>query len=158
MRDSHLVFNKHSGAVDAVTALQSETYVTGGQDGNLHVWSADCGRPIASVSQAHGSSWISALSCHRNSDFVMSGASDGFVRCWKLTSSNAVSGSKKRKRAENMALQPLQCLPISGVINQIAESERYWVCAVGQEHRLGRWERHAQAKHGISIIRKPRTS
>ncbi len=155
MRDSHLVFNKHSAAVDAVTALQAETYITGSQDGTLLAWSSECGRPIASVANAHGESWISALSCHRNSDFILSGSSDGLVRCWKLASSSSSAGTKKRKRAEKLEFQALQSLPVPGVVNQIVESDRYWVCAVGQEHRLGRWERHTESKHGISIIRKP---
>ena len=42
--DSHLVFAKHTSSADAVCALDNETFVTGGQDGSMHVWGTGSGR------------------------------------------------------------------------------------------------------------------
>ncbi len=161
MQDTHLVFNRHTAPVDAVTALQADKFVTGSQDGDVHVWSADSGKPIASALSPHGANrWISALGCVRNSDFILSGSSDGFLRTWRLTNgSRAAAASKtgavKRKAGGNRwTLEEGQTISMPGVINQICESNNFFVCAVGQEHRLGRWERVKDAKHGINIVKK----
>ena len=46
-------------------------------------------------------------------------------------------------------------IPIHGYINDIAigPEGRFCVAAVGQEHRLGRWDRVPKAKNRFAIIR-----
>lgn len=48
-------------------------------------------------------------------------------------------------------------IPIHGYINDIAigADGRFCIAAVGQEHRLGRWDRVAKAKNRFTIIKLP---
>lgn len=71
----------------------------------------------------------------------VSGSCDGCVRLWQ-TNPNA------RK------LQQINSISIGGFINGLtfnADGTKLYV-AVGQEHRLGRWWRHKDAKNNIVIV------
>ncbi len=49
---------------------------------------------------------------------------------------------------------------VSGVVNGLAlgQSGRVMVAGVGQEHRMGRWTRHSDARNGLLVVRLPITS
>lgn len=69
------------------------------------------------------------------------GSCDGFIRLWQVT--------------ENYrTLKPMFCIPIRGFVNSLvfnADGTKLFA-AIGQEHRLGRWWRLADAKNHILII------
>lgn len=93
--------------------------------------------------------WITALKTIPYSDVILSGSWDGSLRAWKV--------SEDRKKIESVGI--VGSVPASevvdseggreirGVINDIAVFERgdrgkdgvCIVCAVGKEHRFGRW-------------------
>jgi ribosomal RNA-processing protein 9 len=51
-------------------------------------------------------------------------------------------------------IETLAAIPIHGFINgiSIGPKARFCVAAVGQEHRLGRWQRVARARNRVAII------
>ena len=58
------------------------------------------------------------------------------------------------QRMDERGLEPLEKIPIHGFINGIAigPRARFCVAAVGQEPRLGRWDRVPRAKNRLAII------
>ena len=59
------------------------------------------------------------------------------------------------QKLDNRGMEPLSKIPIHGFVNGIAmgPKARYCVVAVGQEPRLGRWNRVARAKNRFGIVR-----
>lgn len=112
-------------------------------------------KPIFTKFKAHGSessSWICSLAAIPHSDLFASGSNDGFIRLWKL------SPTKK-------SFSPLFSIPMTGFINALQFTEIsdplepgkkkdvYLIAGIGQEHRLGRWERINKAKNSVKIIK-----
>lgn len=48
-------------------------------------------------------------------------------------------------------------MPVEGFVNGLAVSStgKFLVAAVGQEHRLGRWEHNKKARNEICVVRLP---
>jgi ribosomal RNA-processing protein 9 len=69
---------------------------------------------------------------------------DGYLRFWRVIADERESGIK-----------PLDAIPIHGFINGIAMGPggKFCVAAVGQEPRMGRWDRVPRAKNRFAIIR-----
>ena len=88
--------------------------------------------------------WVSALATLHNTDTVITGSRDGWVRVWKV-------GEGFRSITE------VHKVAVSGFVNSLAISGcGGWVVAgVGQEHRLGRWWRDKAAKNKVVIIKVP---
>ena len=63
-----------------------EYFISGGDDGAINYWSTKRKKPICVVRNAHGGTWITAISALINSDVFISGAADGFIRVWRPTS------------------------------------------------------------------------
>jgi ribosomal RNA-processing protein 9 len=119
----------------------------------ISLWSVVKKKPIFTKFKAHGSetsSWICSLAAIPHSDVFCSGSNDGFIRLWKLSS------SKK-------SFSPLLSIPMAGFINALQFTEIfdplvkkksiYLIAAIGQEHRLGRWERIQKVKNSVKIIK-----
>lgn len=53
------------------------------------------------------------------------------------------------------SIDPIGKVPLHGFVNDIAIASdgRFCVAAVGQEHRLGRWDRVSKSKNRFTIIR-----
>lgn len=105
-------------------------------------------KPLCVQAFAHGKSlenneanWISAIATYTNTDLVASGSCDGFIRVWKLE-------SHFRKCVQIMEI------PVPGFVNALAFTPdgNHLIAALGQEHKLGRWWRIAQAKNCIAVI------
>lgn len=68
--------------------VNEDWFVTGGEDGDLALWFALKKKPAVMVPAAHGrgsagtARWLTALACLRQSDLILSGSSDGYVRLW----------------------------------------------------------------------------
>jgi ribosomal RNA-processing protein 9 len=142
-QESQLLFRAPPAAVslDAIAAVAPSTVLTGSQDGSLALWSTDKKRPQDSARGAHGGSWISAVAALYPTDLVASGSSDGYVRFWQ-------TGLK------NSTLTPAFAVPVTGWVNGLAigRRARFAVAAVGQEHRLGRWDRVQEARCGVHVL------
>ncbi|XP_055713477.1 U3 small nucleolar RNA-interacting protein 2 [Phlebotomus papatasi] len=146
--ESQLVYNGHSGNIDSVRLINEENFLSCGDDGSLCVWSTMKKKPLCVQALAHGKSpenneanWISAIATYTNTDLVASGSCDGFIRVWKLE-------SHFRKCVKIMEI------PVPGFVNALAFTPdgNHLIAALGQEHRLGRWWRIAQAKNCIAVI------
>lgn len=113
---------------------------------SIHLMSTDRKKPIHTIRNAHGEGrWIVCLDALKYTDLVASGSSDGFIRFWKADAKLKILGS-------------VASIPMKGYINSLkfSSSGRYLIVGVGQEHRLGRWERVATGvKNGIRIIPMP---
>ncbi|KAG7029820.1 U3 snoRNP-associated protein-like YAO, partial [Cucurbita argyrosperma subsp. argyrosperma] len=101
------------------------------------------GNGDANHNTSHSSSaysWVSSVSVCRNSDLAASGAGNGSVRLWALTS-------------DKKDVRPLYDLPLVGFVNSLtfAKSGRFVVAGVGQEPRLGRWGRIPAARNGVAV-------
>jgi ribosomal RNA-processing protein 9 len=108
-------------------------------------------RAVVNIPQAHGAvgnvgRGISAIGSLRGSDLAITGSCDGYVRLWKAAMGDTV---------KTRSLSPLDKIPLNGYVNGIAvgPKARFCVAAVGQEPKLGRWDRVRGAKNRIAILR-----
>ena len=149
--ESHLVFRGHKSSVDSVQLLTNESFLTGGQEGSLHLWKETQKKPIVSISNAHGfekgnssfnANWISCVASVKMSNLAATGSNDGYVRLWNAS-------------AEKRALQQVAAIPAPGFVNAIAMSPRIIVFGSGREHRMGRWWCEKGSKNKLTIMRFP---
>ncbi|XP_012680297.2 U3 small nucleolar RNA-interacting protein 2 isoform X2 [Clupea harengus] len=148
--ESQLVFHGHESSIDCIQLINEEHMVTGGDDGSVSIWSVNRKKPLTTVKRAHGMRgdpgleqpcWVSSVAALLNSDTVASGSHNSNVQLWKC-------GQGFR------GLEPLFNIPMAGFVNSLkfANSGKFLVAGVGQEHRLGRWWRVKEAKNGLYII------
>jgi len=150
--DTHLIFRGGAkvASADSVRIMKENWFLTGHEDGNLGLWMAEKKRAVVNIHQAHGAvgnigRGISAIGSLRGSDLAITGSCDGYIRLWKV-----VMGQTLKSRS----LEPLDKIPMNGYVNGIAigPKARFCVAAVGQEPRLGRWDRISGAKNRIAIV------
>ena len=81
--------------------------------------------------------------------FLSSCVTHLFIRKYIYTYRQISTGEKDN------GIEPLDAIPIHGYINGIAMGPggRFCVAAVGQEPRMGRWDRVPRAKNRFAIIR-----
>jgi len=153
--DSHLVFRPGGdvGSAECASAIKDGWFVSGHDDGRLALWRDEKKRPIGdAIVAAHGyeakkgSVTRGVVCCNALglSDVLATGSNDGYLRLWRVNTEDKGAG-----------IEPLESIPIHGYINSIAMGPhgRFCVAAVGQEHRLGRWDRVARAKNRFAIIK-----
>ncbi|TMW68536.1 hypothetical protein Poli38472_006004 [Pythium oligandrum] len=143
--ETQLVFYGNTGSMDCVKMINDEYYVTGGDDGSLSLWFNGRKKPAYVVPNAHGAGrWISSVTVMPRTDLVASGSCDGSIRLWR-----ADLGAR--------TLEPVGEIPLEGFVNGLCfdQKGRFLLAGVGQEHRLGRWERIKHVKNGLAIIALP---
>eukprot|EP01038_Epipyxis_sp_PR26KG_P009286 gene9286-12513_t len=150
--DSHLVYRGHKSSVDAVSYINDEHFISGGQDGSLCLWKDSQKNPVRTVHHAHGfqqtqamvdsvnPNWISSIATLKMSDIVASGSSDGFVRVWSAD-------------VEKKQLKSLINIPVEGFVNGLAITSELVIAATGTEHSLGRWWNLRGNKNKLVVIR-----
>jgi len=155
--DTHLIFR--GGArwypAECCTVLKDDWFVTGheasmqqdasaGSGGTLALWLTEKKKPVTTLEDAHLSG-ITSLACVKGSDLVLSGSNDGLLKLWSVQTG---------KTSDSRGMESIGQIPIHGFVNDIAVGPKaqFCVAAVGQEPRLGRWERVAKAKNRIAII------
>lgn len=120
--------------VDCVGAASDDasphSFFSGGQDGDVALWSVARKKPVAVVRHAHGGRWVGAVG--GVAQLIVSGAHDGQLRLWD-------GGAR---------LAPLASAPVPGFVSALhvamagdgneGRRLRVW-CATGTEHRQGRW-------------------
>lgn len=159
-KETHHLFNKHTYSVDAVTMVDSERFLSGSQDENIHLWSNASKKPLTSTSS--GAGWITALRAVRSGNVCFSSALDSQLRCWRFSRGEAglagdgpkaegAAAPGKEKAALKLA-EVVKPLPVPGVVNGIAVGKKVLVCAVGKEHRLGRWDYSRAQKNGVLVV------
>lgn len=150
--DTHLIFRGGSqvSSADCLSVIKDDWFVSGHDDGSLHLWLTDKKKAVASLAHTHGSCsavgrGITALACLKGSDLVMSGSCDSRLRLWEVR-----TGLTLQERG----IELIGEIPIPGYINDIAVGPRgkFCVVAVGQEPSLGRWNRVAKAKNRFGIV------
>ena len=131
--------------------MKDNWFLTGHEDGNLGLWMSERKRAVVNISQAHGATGnigrsISAIGSLRGSDLAVTGSCDGYIRLWKVDMGETL---------KTRSIEPLDKLPLKGYVNDLAlgPKARFCVAAVGQEPKLGRWDRIAGAKNRIAILR-----
>lgn len=150
-KETHLMFNRHIYSADSVTVVDQERFLSGGQDGNLFLWSHASKKPLASASIGGGGDrWISALRAVRRGNVAFSGGVDGLLRCWRFGRGAAV-GAAEDDRALRL-VEAMTPVPVPGCINAIAVGRKVLACAVGKEHRLGRWYYEQKHKNGLLLV------
>mmetsp|Transcript_36191 Transcript_36191/g.76064 ORF Transcript_36191/g.76064 Transcript_36191/m.76064 type:complete len:539 (+) Transcript_36191:153-1769(+) len=150
--DSHLVFRPGGdvGSAECVSAVRDGWFATGHDDGRLSLWKEEKKRPVGdAIVAAHGGAsgvTRSVMCCDALglSDVLATGSNDGYLRLWRVSTEDKGAGIK-----------PLDTVPVHGHINSIAMGPggKFCVAAVGQEPRLGRWDRVPRAKNRFAIIR-----
>mmetsp|Transcript_9794 Transcript_9794/g.23084 ORF Transcript_9794/g.23084 Transcript_9794/m.23084 type:complete len:231 (+) Transcript_9794:2-694(+) len=151
--DTHLIFRGGAkiASADTVRIMKENWFLTGHEDGHLGLWMSEKKRAVANIHQAHGTvgsigRGISAIGSLRGSDLAVTGSCDGYLRLWKV-----MMGDTLKSRS----LEPLDKIPLDGFVNGVAigPKARFCVAAVGQEPKLGRWDRISGAKNRIAILR-----
>jgi len=145
--ETHLVFRGLKSTADSVQIMTEDTFVTGGQDGALHLWAETQKKPLASVVAAHGLDgtnprWICAIGAVKMSDYAATGSNDGHVRLW-----NVMQESRK--------IVAVNAISLEGFVNGLALSPRLVVAGTGREHRLGRWWNCRGNRNKVSVFRLP---
>jgi ribosomal RNA-processing protein 9 len=150
-RDAQTLFSSggHTSPVDSVYMVDSSHYVSGGQDGAICVWGATHRKAMAHVDDAHGGNWVTAVSGIRNSDFVLSGSSNGHIKAWRVgkPGESDIVSKKTKIVCEDLDW----CIDVNGVVNEIAlsNSGSWAVAAVGRDHKHGRWVTANNANNGL---------
>ena len=125
--------------------MNNYTFATGSEDGSISLWATNKTKPVQTLPDAHGSTWISSLATHPNSDLLVSGASDGSIKFHKL----GYKGPKKCLVEETL---DLDC---KGVVScmQVGLQGRVLAVVVSPEDRLGRWTTCKSVKTKIVLFK-----
>ena len=151
--ESQLVYRGHNASIDTVALVNESMFVAGSQDGALSLWLSAKKAPVDYRKDAHArGAWIASVAACKRSDLVASGASDGILRLWQV---DRRAGGRDAAGAPLLPiLRPLKEVSMPGFVNALAfaKNAEVLVAGVGQEHRLGRWERIKEASNGIAFI------
>ena len=128
----------------------------------ISLWNIGRKKPIFIYHLAHGiqtyesesegtiplAYWITSLATIKYSDLFVSGSWDGNIRLWKIT-----------KKVESF--EPLTQITMAGFINSLqfvttaVDEKMFLLAGVGQEHKLGRWQKIKKVKNGWKLIELP---
>lgn len=146
--ETQLIYNGHVGNIDNVRLINEETFVSGGDDGQICIWSIMRKKPLHCIENAHGKDlyndqprWITSLAALINTDLIASGSYDGFVRLWKLN-------NNFKNSVEILKIQ------VNGVINALSFTSdgQSLVVGVSRDYRFGRWNTIKNAKNSILVM------
>ncbi|QDZ22375.1 U3 small nucleolar RNA-interacting protein [Chloropicon primus] len=145
----------NSGNIDSCCFVNGTTFVTGSQDNSLSLWSMFKKRPNYTLHGAHEAaamgnpckSWIHSLAACPNTDLVASGSGDGHINLYKVNPEEQVAGDR---------VQRVCTIPrVEGYVNSLAFNgdATVLVAGVGQEPRMGRWDRNKNSRNGLFVQR-----
>lgn len=150
--ESHLIFRGGAklSSADCVSSIKDDWILTGHDDGVLNLWTMTKKKAVRSVENAHGEKGniprgIVSCASLGGSDLTVTGSNDGYIRLWNISTGSTVA---------ERGVDPIGKIPVHGYINDIAigPKARFCVAAVGQEPRLGRWDRIPAARNRFAII------
>lgn len=149
-KETHLMFSKHTYAVDAVSILDHDRLVSSSQDGKIHLWTHASKKPLATASLKSGV-WVTALGTIRACDVVFSGSTSGELRSWQTTMHKTVEADGKKGGVVTFH-EAAPAVSAPGVINAVAVGQRFVACAVGKDHRLGGWYFDKKHRNGVLLV------
>ena len=172
--DALLAYDESS--MDTVAVLDSETFVTGSDNGSIALWSVHRKKPVFTLPLAHGLEprnataqsyaeehldgkrrqgrakprWITALAALPLSDVVVSGSWDGCIRAWR------VSPDKRRIEALGVVAADSSVPQTNGVTNGLTNGDHH---AAPPTHGLAGYitalevlERGERATDGVCVL------
>jgi len=156
--ETHFIYRGGSKVsyADCISSISDEWWLTGHNDGVLSLWMQGKKKAAATIFSSHGCygeggkgvlpRGVTSCASLGGSDIAATGSSDGYLRLWKVSTGNIVDGKN---------LEQLAKVPLYGYINDIAfgPNAKFCVAAIGQEPRLGRWDRVQGAKNRFAIIK-----
>lgn len=128
--------------------LNEDHFVTGGDCGNVCLWSGFKKKPLYTLPQAHGvhpdnniPNWIVSVASYLHTDMFASGSFNGVVNIYKC--------EQKLK-----SFTKIMEAKVEGNINcmSFTTDGLYLIAGVGQEHRIGRWHTKKNVKNNIVLI------
>ncbi|CAB4432448.1 unnamed protein product [Rhizophagus irregularis] len=138
-------------SIDVVEMIDEDNFLSGGNSGTISLWNIGIKKPIFVYRLAHGiesegtiplAYWITSLAIIKYSDLFVSGSWDGNIRLWKI--------------ANNFkSFVPLTQITMIGFVNSlkfatVIDEKVFLLAGIGQEHRLGRWQKIKKAKNGAN--------
>lgn len=146
--ETQLIYNGHTGNIDNVKMLNEENFISGGDDGQICVWSVLRKKPICIINNSHGvneankqPNWVTSVTCLMNSDLFVSGSNEGAIKLWKLENNFKTATS-------------LFIIPVVGFVSAMSftsDGDKL-IVALSKEHRLGRWTTVPIAKNCIMVF------
>jgi ribosomal RNA-processing protein 9 len=136
--ESQLVLKGQKESIDCMSMFNDTTYFTGSQDGSIALWNRLRKKPQHIFQNAHGGKWVTAAATFKFSKIGATGSSDGYLKLWNCGNN----------------IQLMTQVPVNGYVNGITFSKdgKFIVAAIGQEHRLGRWN-PLKVKNGIAVYK-----
>lgn len=137
---SHLMYNSASLPIDCVTAVNNNSYASGGQDGHLSLWTSGKKKPVFVLEHPHDGDWVTAVASLHGTDLLASGSHNGVVKLYKVTPNSIEEKTQ---------------VAIRGYVNSLkfTTDGKLLVAAVSSDYRLGRWTPSIKQKPGIHIIK-----
>lgn len=152
-KDTHIMFSKHAYSVDAVAVADNDRFLSGDQAGGILLWSGASKKPIAAASLGGaGQKWVTSLGAIRGGNVAFSGSTDATLRTWRFGREAAAADADS---GEKGALTLSECMPAveaPGVVNNVVVGKKTIACAIGKEHRLGRWFYDKKFKNGLLLV------
>jgi ribosomal RNA-processing protein 9 len=170
-----------ASSADCIASMKDDWFLTGHDDGALNLWTMTKKKTVRSIETAHGlydgnvPRGIVSCATVGGTDLAITGSNDGYMRLWNVSFSDRFYFIRHFQVHTNLILQlyyvtiakvltgdtnaerglhAMGKIPIHGYINDIAigPKAKFCVAAVGQEPRLGRWDRIPAARNRFAII------
>ncbi|RIA85384.1 WD40-repeat-containing domain protein [Glomus cerebriforme] len=149
-------------SIDVVEMIDEDNFLSGGNSGTISLWNINKKKPIFVYNLAHGTQtyesesegiiplayWITSLATIKFSDLFASGSWDGNIRLWKITNNFK-------------SFVPLTQIMMNGFVNSlrfvtaVVDEKTFLLAGIGQEHKLGRWQKIKKVKNGWRLIELP---
>lgn len=122
--------------------------ISGGDGGNICLWSSLKKKPVFTLPEAHGvdpnsntPNWVLSIATYLHTDLFASGSFNGTINFYKC--------DERMKSFEKF-----MDVKVEGNINALAFTNdgEYLIVGVGQEHRIGRWHTKKSVKNCIILI------
>lgn len=128
--------------------LNDENFISGGDDGQICVWSILRKKPICIINNSHGTNvinkqpnWVTSVTCLMNTDLIASGSNEGVIKLWKMDNNFKT-------------LTLLFEVLMEGFVNSMSFTSdgSKLIVATSKEHRMGRWTTVPLAKNCIMVL------
>ncbi len=137
-QESQLVFRPDHNP-DGVAMIDSQTFLSIGEGGQLCLWTTAKKKPIATINIAIDGAWLTAIKYLPEMNAAIVGDARGHVMLVDVS-----PGQR--------SMEVRRVLEVPGVVTGIAAAGDKVVVSVSREHRLGRWEALKGFTNGLARI------